>query len=92
MQDIIIKRDILDRMLGLSTIIVENAAMGGGMMMPSNQGNYYNNMGRTTTWAIGMSGNKFVLPGITLTEAEGLRDWLLNISIKVVSKQEGHEL
>ena len=35
MQDIVIVRDLLDRILGLSTIRVENAAMGGGMITPA---------------------------------------------------------
>lgn len=94
MQDVMVKQGIIDRILGLATIVVENASFGGAMA-PVNSGSYYGygkNGAANQTLTMGMHGNMFVLSGITLADAEKLRTWLLNKSTAVVGKQEGQVL
>jgi uncharacterized membrane protein YdbT with pleckstrin-like domain len=85
-QDVIVNQDILDRLFGLSTVIVENAAMG-GMMMPTNNRNagMYAQSNRVQDFP-GMYGNRLVLPGFSREDAIKFRDIVLS-KAEAASKQ-----
>lgn len=91
-QSVVIRQDILDRLFGLATIIVENASFGGIGMPANNNRSASMAYGSASMGSMGMHANKFVLSGITLDDAEKLREWLLNKTIKVVSKMSHQEL
>jgi len=94
-QDVIMRRDLLDRAFGLSTIVIENASMGGfGGGQYGNQAGGYG-MGRNGNMNVyqpfpGMTGNKLTIPGLTAEDAITLREQVLarTIVINQGSKQQ----
>jgi membrane protein YdbS with pleckstrin-like domain len=87
-QDVIMRRDIMDRILGLSTVVIENASMGGiGGGQYSNQGGSYG-MGRNRGMNVyqqypGMTGNKLTIPGLSAEDAITLREQVLARAIVI---------
>lgn len=75
-QNVLIKRGILDRILGLTTLSIENAAQGGGgrkffgMTMRSTEQNRRYDM-------VGFSQNKVSIPGLNTVDAEALKALVL---------------
>lgn len=78
LQNILIKQDLMDRLLGLGTLVVENAAQNGaapdsavtifGMRVQPN--------GKEVEVA-GFSGNRVMIPGLKLENAQTFRDAIL---------------
>jgi uncharacterized membrane protein YdbT with pleckstrin-like domain len=94
-QNVIVKQDILDRVFGLSTIVVENAA-GGGMPMPQyngrgSSGGMYANRNQYGDYP-GMTGNMLMIPGLARKDAITLRDLILNKTEKAVSANSTNQL
>lgn len=67
-QDIIVNQDITDRLFGLASIIIENASFGGGQVYARGQ----------AAALIGFVGNVAVIPGLTVKNAEKLKDIFLS--------------
>jgi membrane protein YdbS with pleckstrin-like domain len=76
-QHILIKRGLLDRMLGLSTLIIENSTFGGGAVSVSSAWGRGEAEGEQTEM-LGFSGNKVQIPGLKAEHAEELRSILLS--------------
>ncbi len=62
-QDIIISQDLVDRLFGFASIIIENASFGGGQVYGRRQ----------AAALIGFVGNVAVIPGLTVENAEKLK-------------------
>jgi membrane protein YdbS with pleckstrin-like domain len=92
-QDVIVNQDILDRFFGLSTVIVENAAMGGAVMMPQNNRSYgmYGQSSRMQDFP-GMYGNRLVLPGFSREDAIKFRDIILSKAEEASKQNKQQEL
>ncbi|MBI2443650.1 MAG: PH domain-containing protein [Candidatus Magasanikbacteria bacterium] len=66
-QNVLINRGIFDRLLGLSTLVIENASAGG-----------QSGLGRRGTQGpLGFFGNRITIPGLTQAHAEELKALLL---------------
>ena len=65
-QNIYVKQDLLDRLFGLSSLVLENASEGGK-----------NKVERQQTETIGFSGNKVSIPGLAKQNAEILKNIIL---------------
>lgn len=70
-QNIIITQDLLDRVLGLYSLIIENAASSGSLMMAYKQNLKY-------PLSIGFYGNTAIIPGLTKDSSEELKKIILN--------------
>ena len=70
-QHLVRKQDLADRLLGLTTIVIENASSGG-----VGQSIRVNRRGRNMEMP-GFSGNRITIPGLTSADAEALRTALL---------------
>lgn len=73
-QNVIVKRDLLDRVFGLASLSIENAAAGGR-----------NTSSRSSSWwggqagqAFGFQGNRVSIPGLNVADAEALKIIVLN--------------
>lgn len=75
-QNIIIKRDLFSRLLGLASFTFENAAGGGGYsnLMKASKNNSYSVYNRDF---IGFSGNLVCIPGLQTLDAEKLKVFLM---------------
>lgn len=68
-QDLIVVQDITDRLFGLASITLENASFGGGQINPRD--------GHKKK-LIGFESNVAVIPGLTLKNAELLKETILS--------------
>ena len=68
-QDVIVNQDITDRLFGLASLTIENASFGGGQVYAR---------GRQAGALIGFAGNVAVIPGLTIENAETLKNILLS--------------
>jgi uncharacterized membrane protein YdbT with pleckstrin-like domain len=79
-QNIFIKQDLLDRVFGLTSLIIENASQGAGLEnVPQKKSIFManNQQRREKIETIGFSGNKVSIPGLTKNNAESLKEILL---------------
>ena len=93
-QNVIVKQDLLDRLFGLSTIVIENASMG-GMVMPQSRGNGYAGASSTRYQYgdfPGMSGNMLIIPGLARMDAIKLRDLVLKETEKSIKANTTNQL
>jgi uncharacterized membrane protein YdbT with pleckstrin-like domain len=66
-QNLFVKQDLFDRILGFASLMIENASQGGGALEDSQQ----------TSETIGFSGNRVSIPGLTKADAEILKGIIL---------------
>ncbi|OGM24177.1 hypothetical protein A2627_04775 [Candidatus Woesebacteria bacterium RIFCSPHIGHO2_01_FULL_39_28] len=78
-QNVFVKQGLLDRFFGISTLSIENASGGGGAgQFTKAFGFYFKNKGeRNDTIGIGIQGNKVSIPGLTVSDAEKLKEIIL---------------
>lgn len=79
-QHLLIKQDVLDRLLGLASLRIENAAEGAGKSGFGGSailGTKESTSSRHGWIAIGFSGNKINIPGLTKANAEALKEHIL---------------
>lgn len=76
-QHTFIKQDILDRLLGLASLVIENASAGAGAYTGTQKvfGTNYNQNKRGE--ALGFTGNKVSIPGLDKNNAELLKGVIL---------------
>lgn len=74
-QNVFISQGILDRMLGICTLIVENAAMGAGGLSTGYQREFRRRY--SPVFGPGISGNRLTVTGISAASAEKLKSVLL---------------
>ncbi len=72
-QNVIVKQDWFDRVFGLASLSVENAAQAGGKGLFGQNQNLQYGVGYTKTESIGSSGNKVSIPGLKKADAEALK-------------------
>lgn len=74
-QNIHVKQDLFDRALGITTIVIENASMGGGK--PENESKFFGmrlgSRQKNKGEGFGISGNKVSVPGLSNVNAEKLK-------------------
>jgi membrane protein YdbS with pleckstrin-like domain len=79
-QNIFVKQDLFDRLFGIASLAVENAAQGAGYRAVGNQkvfGIMSANQQTRTVDTIGFSGNKVSIPGLLKEDAETLKQMVL---------------
>lgn len=80
-QNIFVKQDIFDRLFGLASLAVENAAQGAGYRASGDQKVFgliaAGNQQTRSVDVIGFSGNKVSIPGLLKADAEALRQIVL---------------
>ena len=72
-QNAMIERSLWDRIFGLTTLVIENAAGAGGlanMQLPKNRQQRY--------MIIGFNGNRIVIPGMRTADAEQLKQLVMS--------------
>ena len=69
-QNIIVKQDLFDRLLRLTSLIIENASHGGGYQQVKNRQKHQ-------VETIGFHGNRITVPGLTKQDAESLKKIIL---------------
>lgn len=77
-QNILVKQDFLDRILGLASLVIENAAQGGGYgsFATANRRTGFLSKGNKAE-AFGFSGNTVGIPGLSKAHAEELKGIIL---------------
>lgn len=68
-QNLFVKQDLLDRLLGLSSLSIENASAGAGADQASSP--------KKQMDMVGFSGNKISIPGLLTRDAEALKSVVL---------------
>ncbi|QQS39189.1 PH domain-containing protein [Candidatus Woesebacteria bacterium] len=80
-QNVIIKQDLLDRILGLALLSVENASSGAGAMQIPQQKKFFgiftDSRQQEKVETVGYSGNKISIPGLMKSDAEMLKELIL---------------
>ncbi len=79
-QNLFVKQDIFDRILGFASLTIENASQGtGGLAVPKEQKIFGMKVGtqKRQQELVGFSGNKVSIPGLTKANAETLKEILL---------------
>ncbi len=80
-QNLFVKQDLFDRILGLASLTIENASQGAGALAaPQEQrvfGMRIGNQRRQQIEMVGFSGNKVSVPGLTKQNAETLKEIVL---------------
>jgi len=80
-QNLFVKQDLFDRIFGLASLTIENAAQGAGALVtPREQKVFGLRVGtqqRQQVEMVGFSGNKVSIPGLTKTNAETLKGIVL---------------
>lgn len=78
-QNVIVKQDLLDRIFDLASVLIENAAEAGGKRNNETKlfGIRINNQNKRQFEAIGFTGNKVSIPGLTKQNAEALKNIIL---------------
>ncbi len=79
-QNIIVRQDLLDRLFGISSLIIENAAQGGMLVVSSR--------GVRTSGSIGFAGNRVEIPGLTEQNTQTLKTLIL----KKITQNQSREL
>ena len=75
-QHAIVKQDLFDRIFGLASLLIENAAQGAGIPQISSKALVYQSTAREPEF-VGSSGNKISIPGLRKTDAEALKTVIL---------------
>ncbi len=75
-QHAIVKQDLFDRIFGLASLLIENAAQGAGIPQISRKAMVYQSTARTPEF-VGSSGNKISIPGLKKADAEALKEVIL---------------
>lgn len=79
-QNVYVRRDLFDRVFGLASLSIENAA-GGGSNIANKQAKFFGrsiNMRRNQPLEeVGFQGNKVNIPGLTVPDAETLKNLVL---------------
>lgn len=78
-QNIYIKQDLIDRLIGINAILIENASVGGGYV---NDSRSQNNKYYDETQFLGVSGNKLSIYGLTIENAERLKQVIMQKMIE----------
>ena len=82
-QNVLIKRSLLDRVFQMATLIVENASQSGLDL------NYYKDQ-RNGRHIIGVWSNQIIIPGLSINDAESLKVVLLQKSQeKMIAEKQG---
>ena len=80
-QNIFVKQDLLDRILGLASLTIENASQGAGALAASQEltafGFRIGGRRRPRIEMVGFSGNKVNIPGLKKINAEILKEIIL---------------
>ena len=76
-QNIFIKQDLFDRLFGLASVAIENAANAGMGVGPSQKWGLKFGQSRRRVEMLGFSGNKINVPGLKKAEAEALKEAIL---------------
>ncbi len=80
-QNLFVKQDLFDRIFGLASLTIENAAQGGGVLSaPQDQKIFGMRLGaqqRQQLEMVGFSGNKVSIPGLTRANADILKGIVL---------------
>lgn len=80
-QNVFVKQDILDRLLGLASLSLENASMGAGAYQASNKqilfGKWVGGNRESGTEMVGFAGNMVSIPGLKKENAEALKKIVL---------------
>ena len=79
-QNVFVKQDLFDRLFGLASLALENASMGAGVHQAGQTkvfGMTLNNRKRSQIEAVGFSGNRVSIPGLTKQNAETLKNIVL---------------
>jgi len=82
-QNIILKRDLFDVLLGLSSIEIENAGYGAGINSAQSNTRQYSTV-------IGSSGNRVVIPGLRQKKAEYLKIVILEQIKRYLNRSQAH--
>jgi len=81
-QNVMVKQDILDRMMGIASLSIENAAGGGGAVAAQVEKSRKGVMGVGSYEGVGFSGNKVIIPGLLKANAETLKAKILELMKK----------
>lgn len=80
-QNIFVKQDLFDRIFGLASLTIENAAQGAGTFVAQGGKKIFGLMVRTQRRGqiemVGFFGNKGIIPGLTKQNAETLKEIVL---------------
>lgn len=79
-QNIIIKQDLIDRILNIASLVIENASQGGASKQDTQKkifGITIDNRSNQQISTIGYDGSKTLIPGLTKQDAESLKTVIL---------------